>query len=57
MVMQTLSRVVQIVTMDVEPAFEAELNRWYDEEHIAALLSVPGYLSAERFVAVEGGPK
>jgi hypothetical protein len=57
MVMQTLSRVVQIVTMDVEPAFEEELNRWYDEEHIDALLSVPGYLSAERFVAVEGAPK
>src|SRR3954447_22912098 len=57
MVMQTLSRIVQIVTMDVEPAFEDELNRWYDEEHIDALLGVPGYLSAERFVAVEGEPK
>jgi hypothetical protein len=57
MALQTLSRIVQIVTMDVEPAFEDELNQWYDEEHIDALLGVPGYLSAERFVAVEGAPK
>jgi len=57
MTIETLSRIVQIVTMDVEPSYEAELNRWYNEEHIDALLSVPGYLNAERFVAIEGEPK
>jgi len=31
MVLETLSRIVQIVTMDVEPTFEGELNRWYDD--------------------------
>lgn len=42
---------------DVDPEYEAEFNRWYDEEHIAHLLSVPGFLSAGRYVALKGGPK
>ena len=55
--MDALSKTVVIVTMEVEPDWEDELNRWYEEEHIEALLSVPGYLSAERFLAVDGTPK
>ncbi|MEK7385635.1 MAG: hypothetical protein AABZ83_04275 [candidate division NC10 bacterium] len=42
---------------DVDPEHEAEFNRWYDEEHIKHLLSVPGFLNAGRYVAVKGGPK
>ncbi len=42
---------------DVDPQNEAEFNRWYDEEHIEHLLSVPGFLNAGRYVAVKGGPK
>ena len=42
---------------DVDPAHEAEFNRWYDEEHIRHLLEVPGFLSACRYVALKGGPK
>lgn len=42
---------------DVDPQDEAEFNRWYDEEHITHLLSVPGFLNAGRYVAVKGGPK
>jgi hypothetical protein len=42
---------------DVDAAYEAEFNRWYDEEHIKHLLSVPGFLSAGRYVALKGGPK
>jgi len=42
---------------DVDPEREAEFNRWYDEEHIEHLLSVPGFLSGGRYVAVKGGPK
>ena len=32
----------------VDPEFEAEFNRWYDEEHVTRLLEVPGFLSAGR---------
>jgi len=41
---------------DVDPEHEAEFNRWYDQEHIKHLLSVPGFLNAGRYVAVKGGP-
>ena len=42
---------------DVDPEYEAEFNRWYDEEHLDRLLKVPGFLSASRYVALRGGPK
>ena len=35
-----------MVWADIDPEFEAEYHRWYDEEHIAHLLAVPGFLSA-----------
>lgn len=46
-----------LVTMDVEPSVEDELHRWYEEEHIPERLSVPGFLRARRWRAVEGEPK
>src|SRR5260370_15639860 len=46
-----------MVWADIDPEFEAEYHRWYDEEHIAHLLAVPGFLSAGRYVALKGGPK
>ena len=42
---------------DVDAEYEVEFNRWYNEEHIAERLSVPGFLSAARYEAVKGGPK
>jgi antibiotic biosynthesis monooxygenase (ABM) superfamily enzyme len=54
---EALSRTVYIVTASVEPEWEADFNRWYDEEHVPALLAVPGYRSGTRYVAVEGEPK
>jgi len=41
------------VPADKEPDF----NRWYNEEHLAERMSVPGFLSAARYEAVKGGPK
>ena len=55
--MQALSKLVYVVTTEVEPEWEDEFNRWYDQEHLPALMSVPGYLSGRRYVAVEGAPK
>ena len=46
-----------MVWADVPAEMEEEFNRWYDEEHIAELLDIPGVLSAARYVAVRGGPK
>jgi len=41
------------VPADKEPGF----NRWYNEEHVAERLAVPGFLNAARYEAVKGGPK
>jgi len=46
-----------MVWTDIDSEFEADFNRWYDEEHIPRLLQVPGFLSAGRYVAVKGAPK
>lgn len=46
-----------LVMMDIDPARESEFNRWYEEEHIRERLSIPGFVRARRFVAVEGAPK
>ena len=40
--------------MNVPAEVEAEYNAWYNEEHIPALLTVPGCLSARRFRIVGG---
>lgn len=46
-----------MVWTDIDAAYEADFNRWYDEEHVPRLLKVPGFLSAGRYVALKGGPK
>lgn len=51
------SKVVYLATSDVEPLWDEEFGRWCDEEHRPALLRVPGYLVAQRYVALDGPPK
>src|SRR3954462_173097 len=46
-----------MVWTDIDEQYEAEFNRWYDEEHIGRLLGVPGFLGAGRYAALKGGPK
>src|SRR5262245_62168979 len=46
-----------MVWADVPADKEPDFNRWYNEEHIAERLAVPGFLSAARYEAVKGGPK
>src|SRR5690349_11032679 len=40
---------VLLIAMNVAPEVEAEFNEWYNSEHIPALGSVPGTLSARRY--------
>src|SRR5262245_63220633 len=46
-----------MVRADVPTDKEAEFNRWYNEEHLAERLAIPGFLGAARYEAVKGGPK
>jgi hypothetical protein len=53
----TTPRGLLLVMIDIDPAHEDELNRWYDEAHVPERLSVPGILSARRFRAIDGAPR
>jgi hypothetical protein len=46
-----------MVWCDVPADKEPEFNRWYNEEHVAERMGVPGFLNAARYEAVKGGPK
>jgi hypothetical protein len=46
-----------MVWCDVPAAQEPEFNRWYNGEHVAERMAVPGFLNAARYEAVKGGPK
>jgi hypothetical protein len=46
-----------MVWCEVPEHQEEEFNRWYNQEHLAERLSVPGILSAARYEAVSSGPK
>jgi len=48
---------IHIVRVDIEPAHEAAFNEWYDNIHIPEILACPGWLSARRLIAMDGGPK
>ena len=48
---------LMIVWVDIPAEKEDDFNHWYNEEHLAELLSVPGVLSAARYEATSSGPK
>ena len=37
--------------MNVDPEGEDDFNRWYDKEHLAERVAIPGFLEARRYVA------
>ena len=40
----------------MEPEWEDDINKWYDEEHIPEIMGSPGFISTRRFVEVSGNP-
>ncbi len=48
---------ILVVMADVPAELEEEFNRWYNEEHLAELTSLPGVLNAARYEAISGSPK
>ena len=46
-----------IVQLETDDEHDAELNRWYQEEHLKALVGLPGVLGARRYRATEGSPR
>ncbi len=42
-----------VVRSNPVPGRDADYNRWYTEEHLADVVSVPGFVSAQRFRIVD----
>ena len=43
--------------VEIDPAYEEEFNRWYNEEHLPERASCPGFQSARRFKATDGSSR
>ncbi|MBI4189211.1 MAG: hypothetical protein HY525_01585 [Betaproteobacteria bacterium] len=43
--------------MEPPPEMEGEFHDWYDLEHLPSRAVVPGFLTAHRFVCIEGWPR
>lgn len=46
-----------VIWTDVQPAAEADFNAWYDRQHLAERVAVPGFLNGRRYRALGDGPK
>ena len=46
-----------LTSMDIDPANEADFNRWYDREHLEERVAIEGFIEARRYVAHSGSPK
>src|SRR6266852_9031675 len=46
-----------LTSMDIDPAHEAEFNRWYDREHLEERVAIDGFLEARRYIAHDDHPK
>ncbi len=46
-----------LVRIETAPEHDAELNSWYEQDHLGALQSVPGCYRARRFRATAGSPR
>jgi hypothetical protein len=55
--MTTAPQGVLALWIDMPPAAEAELNEWFNREHHAERVDIPGFVSARRYVALRAAPK
>jgi hypothetical protein len=46
-----MKRGLLLTLTEPPPGMEEEFNAWYDEEHLAERLAIPGFRSAQRWVA------
>jgi len=46
-----------VVEMDIAPDLDADLNAWYDKEHMPGLAACAGTVRARRFRNPEGSPR
>jgi hypothetical protein len=49
--MKTTPSGLLIVRVEADPRYDEELNAWYDDEHMAERLAIPGFMGARRWVS------
>jgi len=49
--MNEFPKCLLVVTAEIDPAVEAEWNRWYDSVHLPDALKCPGVLRGRRYVS------
>ena len=48
---------VMVAFFDIPEQYDAEFNKWYEEEHIPEKVgTVPGFLRARRYLSLDGRP-
>lgn len=53
----TTTPAILMVTMEPPASLEDEFNDWYDTEHFPQRRGLPGFLSASRWVCLDGWPR
>src|SRR4029450_9766344 len=48
--------IMLVTTAPASPEVEDAYNAWYDDVHLAEVCSVPGFVAAERYAPLDGGP-
>ncbi len=46
-----------LTSMDIDAAHDVDFNRWYDREHLAERVAIPGFIEARRYIAHDASPK
>jgi antibiotic biosynthesis monooxygenase (ABM) superfamily enzyme len=47
----SLPETILVVSATIDPAVEADWNRWYNEEHLPEIVDCPGFRSGQRYVS------
>jgi len=51
-----LARYKLVALCNAAEGREDDFNEWYDKQHMADVLAIPGFVSAERFTCIGNGP-
>lgn len=56
MIVGVMTRYLHIVQTQPVAEAEVEFNRWYDDVHVPQVLTMPGFLTGQRFRLVAADP-
>jgi hypothetical protein len=51
------TRLIHTAAFDIEAPYQVEFDRWYEAEHVPAMLERPGWRAARRYACLDGEPR